>query len=166
MYMAYKVPVVTLSTQWVALGTSPVVCNRHHHSVCSIFLSSPEENLCPSVLRIEASASLPHGTPPSPLKMRLHADGHHLCAGVTLGSKITSCDGGPCELCGHNQKLYPLSHRGRGIVLGFQAHGQGAQLQNHGLASQLLCSLALAVEWVWLHRRQWSRVGKPRPVLC
>lgn len=25
----------------------------------------------------------------------------------TLGSKITSCDNGPCELCGYNQKLYP-----------------------------------------------------------
>uniref|UniRef100_A0A8C8ZLZ1 Transmembrane channel-like protein n=1 Tax=Prolemur simus TaxID=1328070 RepID=A0A8C8ZLZ1_PROSS len=25
----------------------------------------------------------------------------------TLGSKITSCDNGTCELCGYNQKLYP-----------------------------------------------------------
>ncbi|XP_069920880.1 transmembrane channel-like protein 7 isoform X2 [Oryctolagus cuniculus] len=30
----------------------------------------------------------------------------------TLGSKITSCDNGPCELCGYNQKLYPVSCRG------------------------------------------------------
>lgn len=73
----------------------------------------------------------------------------------TLGSKITSCDGGPCELCGYNQKLYPVS-------LTVKEHS----CQDHGLASQLLCSLALAVEWVWLHRRQRSGVGKLRPVLC
>lgn len=27
----------------------------------------------------------------------------------TLGSKITSCDNYSCELCGYNQKLYPVS---------------------------------------------------------
>lgn len=26
----------------------------------------------------------------------------------TLGSKITSCDNYSCELCGYNQKLYPV----------------------------------------------------------
>lgn len=26
----------------------------------------------------------------------------------TLGSKITSCDDNSCELCGYNQKLYPV----------------------------------------------------------
>lgn len=31
----------------------------------------------------------------------------------TLGSKITSCDNYLCELCGYNQKLYPV-RRGRG----------------------------------------------------
>lgn len=28
----------------------------------------------------------------------------------TLGSKITSCGDSTCELCGYNQKLYPVSH--------------------------------------------------------
>ena len=31
----------------------------------------------------------------------------------TLGSKITSCDNYLCELCGYNQKLYPVRLGGR-----------------------------------------------------
>lgn len=40
----------------------------------------------------------------------------------TLGSKITSCDNDAlCQLCGYNQKLYPVSLRcqqsaGRGVT--------------------------------------------------
>lgn len=30
----------------------------------------------------------------------------------TLGSKITSCDNYSCELCGYNQKLYPVRQWG------------------------------------------------------
>ena len=30
----------------------------------------------------------------------------------TLGSEITSCDNYSCELCGYNQKLYPVRLRG------------------------------------------------------
>ena len=34
----------------------------------------------------------------------------------TLGSKITSCDSYLCELCGYNQKLYPVRLGGRASI--------------------------------------------------
>ena len=37
----------------------------------------------------------------------------------TLGSKITSCDNYSCELCGYNQKLYPVRLQGWGCPAGW-----------------------------------------------
>lgn len=52
----------------------------------------------------------------------------------TLGSKITSCGDSTCELCGYNQKLYPVSH------------GLGSQLRGRsGLMPSIVKGLATEV---------------------
>lgn len=72
----------------------------------------------------------------------------------TLGSKITSCGDSTCELCGYNQKLYPVSHRlgsqlrGRsgpmpGIVKGLDTFGRGMWGQLRLQKAGFLC-------WEWV----------------
>lgn len=52
----------------------------------------------------------------------------------TLGSKITSCDNYSCELCGYNQKLYPVRLE-QWVILEKQSQGGEKNHEVMGLNS-------------------------------